>query len=132
MSDNSRGKRIQMRDKGGHSGFSFEPGDDVLEYVDRYTEQSHFSSRAAAVRSLLMIGIRATILHDPRQGDTRSNHHQSEADDSRVVLDELVPEGEENAVEVPNEFLEVVKKEIPEMVDNNPQIKRKDGYHIYK
>lgn len=83
-----------------------------------------FSSRAQAIRHWIEIGRKATIETDPRQ-------NQTNPDTDAKTIRELVPKGEENAVDMRDELIEIIEEQILDVVTNDDKIK-KSGWKVYR
>jgi hypothetical protein len=128
--------QVNITSKGSQEKATFQASDNWLEYVDGFVESeaSPYPTRSAAVRSLTILGIRALTLTDPRQtpeSDTITTT-ESDQDYEPTTIRELIPEGQENAVEFPDELLDsVIKGELIDVVYEDPEIER-DGGKVYR
>ena len=116
--------------KDGESLAGFYAGDEWKEVVDEFVDESPFPNRSEAIRALVIMGIRSSILDDPRR---RENQEETSSPDefTPVTIRELVPEGEENALSLRDEFTDIIDEKIIEIVENDPEIKRK-GWEVYR
>jgi len=88
-----------------------------------------FNSKAEAARHFLNIGMMSTIENDPRHRSSTSD--KNGIDDSPTIR-ELIPEGEENAVDITNDFWEeILRNKMLDIVESDPKIKR-DGFEVYR
>ena len=97
------------------------------EVLDEYAEKYGFPSRSAFMRAMIELGISTLEYSDPRERDSDST-----SEEQGVTVRELVPEGEENAVDMTNEFWEeILRDKMLDIVEQDPEINR-NGYQIYK
>lgn len=99
------------------------------EIFNKLKEQYGFNADATAARTFLKLGMMSIVDNDPR-------HSQSPEVDRQgfepKTIRELIPEGEENAVDMTNEFWdELLRGQMPDIVENDPEIQR-NGYEIYR
>jgi len=100
-----------------------------MEKFELLKEEYGFNSKAEAARHFLNIGMMSTIENDPRHRSSTSD--KNGVDDSPTIR-ELIPEGEENAVDITNDFWEeILRNEMLDIVESDPKIKR-DGFEVYK
>lgn len=78
--------------------------------------------RSAAIRHWIEIGRRSTIVNDPR-----NNPHQEYESNP---IKELIPEGEENAVDIRDELPKLIEDALIDIVDEDDEIQR-DGFEVY-
>lgn len=98
------------------------------EEIDKKAEKNGFPSRSAYLRTMFRLGENTLIEQDP----TKKSSTAETQDDNSVTIRELVPEGQENAVDMTDEFWEeILRDEMLNIVEQDPEIKR-DGYDIYK
>lgn len=99
------------------------------EMFDKLKEQYGFAKNAPAARTFLKLGMMSIVDNDPRHSMS------SEADDKGVdpvTIRELIPEGEENAVDITDEFwTEVLRDRIVDIVEDDPEIHR-NGFEVYR
>lgn len=99
------------------------------ELVDEFAEKSHFKSKSAAIRSLVMLGIRNYAFEPPV---TPSESKQSpDSDFSPTTIREMIPEGEENSVHLFEELPDKIEGQLLDTVVNDPEIQR-DGSEVYR
>jgi hypothetical protein len=72
-----------------------------IEELEEAAEEFNFASRAEAARYFLNLGIRSFVANDPR-------NRVSSAQDEAITIRELVPKGEDNAVSIRDELLEII------------------------
>lgn len=97
------------------------------ERLEELAEEQGFPSRSAFIRTMVYLGLNTFVEQHPSNTETE---HENETD--AVTIRELVPEGEENAVGLTDEFLEdIVKERMIDIVENDPEIER-DGLKIYR
>lgn len=103
--------------------------EDWIELVNEFVEKSHFQSRSAAIRSLVMLGIRNYVSEPPL---TPSESKQSSNDEfSPTTIREIIPEGEENSVHLFEELPDKIESQLLDTVVDDPEIKR-DGSEVYR
>jgi hypothetical protein len=99
-----------------------------MKNFNKLKEEYGFGSSAEAARTFLKLGMMSIVDNDPR-------HSVSKADSGGfdpVTIREVVPEGEENAVEVTEEFWdEVLRNQMLDIVEEDPEIHR-SGLQIYR
>lgn len=99
-----------------------------MEVFNKLKEEYGFVKDAEAARTFLNLGMMSIVDNDPR-------HSVSKADSGGfdpVTIRELVPEGEDNAVEVTDEFWdEVLRGQMLDIVEEDPEIHR-SGLNIYR
>ena len=98
------------------------------EELDDLAEDYGFPSRAAFLRCMIRIGMNSLIQNDP----VKTNRDNKTQSDTAVTIRELIPEGEENAVDITNEFWDkILRGQMLDIVENDPKIER-NGYEVYK
>ena len=97
------------------------------EVVDEFTERSPYSSRSSAIRSLTILGM-YTFVDDPR--DEESSINSSDRSDA-VTVREFIPEGRENAINMTEEVPQIIRENIIDIVEGDPEINR-DGLEVWK
>lgn len=101
---------------------------DTKEELDEKAQEYGFHSRAAFLRHMVRLGMNTLVEQDPVKNDQSSKT----PDEKPVTIRELVPEGEENAVDMTDEFWEeILRDRMLDIVEEDPEIKR-DGYSVYK
>ena len=99
------------------------------EVFNKLKEQYGFAKDAQAARTFLKLGMMSIVDNDPRHS------MPSEADDKGadpVTIRELIPEGEENAVDITDEFwAELLRERMLDIVEDDPEIHRK-GFEVYR
>lgn len=94
------------------------------EELDQIAEELGTGSRSEALRWLIQIGRRSVVQNDPR-------NKQGTTDGETTTIRDLVPEGEDNAVDLRDELLDIIDEQLLEIIEDDPEIKR-DGWEIYK
>lgn len=99
------------------------------EMFNKLKEQYGFAKDSQAGRTFLKLGMMSIVDNDPRHSMS------SKADDKGVdpvTIRELIPEGEENAVDITDEFwAEVLRKRMLDIVEDDPEIHR-NGFEVYR
>lgn len=133
MTDNRESSRyVNITEKGEHTKASFAAGEDWIDIVDDFVEQTAFATRSAAMRSLVMMGIKHYAVEDPRSQKDNIEVEEQETPFTPVTIRELIPEGKENAVEVGDELWEdAIKSEILDICYEDPKI-TVDGLEVYR
>ena len=96
--------------------------EEFVEFADTY-----FHSKSAAARHLIALGMRSFVQNDPRNMPETPDQQDSSA----VTIRELIPEGEENAVDIRDELLEKIDDQLLEIVNSDPEITL-DGWEVYR
>lgn len=109
---------------------TFFTGDEWLDAIDEFVEETRFPSRAAAMRSLIFLGMREYALGDPRRSQNQQKENQNN-NFSPVTIRELIPEGKDNAVSLKSELTNTIDKQLLEIVEEDPEINR-DGWKVYR
>lgn len=105
--------------------------DEWLETIDKFVAETRFPSRAAAIRSLVILGMREYALDDPRRS-TNQESNDSDSSFSPTTIRELLPKGEENAISLKeDELIEGIDDKLLDIIDSDPKIKR-DGWDVYR
>jgi len=94
------------------------------EELDSYAEDLGTASRAQALRLLVEIGRRSIVQNDPR-------NQPGSGEGSATTIRELVPKGEENSVDLRSELMEIIDKQILEIIEDDPEINR-EGWEVYR
>ncbi len=127
--------RTQDADEKERLSFRLDPDDPetvspiVLEKEElkEYAEEFGFPSLSAFLRSMIYMGMRASVDENPYNKET-----QSTEPDQAATIREFVPEGEENAVDMTDEFWDdILRNAMLDVVENDPEINR-DGFMIHK
>lgn len=96
---------------------------------DELKEQYGFAKDSQAARTFLKLGMMSIVDNDPRHSMA------SGADDKGVdpvTIRELIPESEENAVDITDEFWsKVLRDRMLDIVEEDPEIHR-NGFEIYR
>lgn len=95
--------------------------------LDDIYEEYGFPSRSAFLRCMVELGIQNLTKDYLQEEDDTQAVGESEA----KTIREMVPEGEENAVDVRNELPEMIENELLDIVDQDPEIKR-SGWEVYR
>lgn len=99
------------------------------EMFDELKEQYEFPSSAEAGRSFLKLGMMSMVDNDPRHSISSGT---DSGESNPVTIRELIPEGEDNAVEIPDELWNtILRNKIIDIIEDDPEIKR-DGLKIYR
>ena len=98
-----------------------------VEIVNEFTEKSAYPNRSAAVRSLVILGM-TRYVNDPRSKESASSQSK---DFEPITIRELIPEGRENAINMTEDVPSVVKENIIDIVENDPEISR-NGLEVWK
>jgi len=117
-----------------HTPTKFRAEDDWIEYVDEFVEKSAYTSRAAAIRSLVVQGIRSHALNDPRNKDVisqGSTKPQDSTGHNPATIRELIPEGEENALKIPDEVTGEIESNLLDILYEDPKL-TVDGLEVYR
>lgn len=134
MTETSEGKKkieIALSDgEGGTVGVN--AGTEWIDTVNEFVEESPYTSRSAALRSLVFLGMYTFVHGDPR---TLKPEDENPTDDSEehspTTIRELIPEGEENAASIKTEIPEQIEEQLIDIVEEDPEIKRK-GWEVYR
>jgi len=121
-------------------GFKTDPNDpesteilyspiETTERIEEFADEYNFKSRSSAMRHLIGMGLRAAFMNDPRTSVSADTQDKDETSES-VKLKDFVPSGRENAVDVRNELVEKIDKELLEAVQRDPDIEM-DGWEVY-
>jgi hypothetical protein len=94
------------------------------EELDQIAEELGTGSRSEALRWLIQIGRRSIVQNDPR-------NQEGTTDSEATTIRDLVPEGEDNAVDIRGELLDIIDEQLLEIIEDDPEIKR-DGWEVYK
>jgi len=95
--------------------------------MDEIYEEYGFPSRSAFLRCMVELGIQ-NLTKDYLQDE----HDTQEAEGVEAkTIREMVPQGEENAVDVRNKLPEMIENELLDIVDQDPEIKR-SGWEVYR
>ena len=114
---------------GGSHQIVWKGGSGSREKYDKLTEEYGFTSRAAFLRHMVHLGMNTLVEQDPTNKQSSTTTAQN---DNPVTIRELIPQGEENAVDITSEFWEeVLRDEILDIVEQDPEIKR-NGFYAYK
>jgi hypothetical protein len=111
-------------DKDGYIGYR--GNDPHVNRIKELKEKYDFPSRAAFLRCMVQLGMNSVVQNDPRnKARTQSSGEQP------VAIRDLVPESEENSVDVRDELPEIIEENLLDIVDEDPQINR-DGWRVWK
>jgi len=94
---------------------------------DELKDQYGFASDAEAARCFLKLGMMSAVDNDPRH----STISQSGEEFSPVTIQQLIPEGAENAVEADEFWEQMLRDKMIDIAIENPEIKR-DGLKFYR
>jgi Arc/MetJ-type ribon-helix-helix transcriptional regulator len=103
--------------------------EDWIELLDEFVEKSHFESRSAAIRSLVMLGMRSYVSEPPLSPS--ESKQSSDAEFSPTTIREIIPEGEENSVHLFEELPDKIENQLLDTVVDDPEIQR-DGNEVYR
>lgn len=106
-------------------------GEQWLDTVDKFVEQSGYPNRSAAIRSLVCLGMYAYTHNDPRNQTGSDENSGGENSFSPKTIREFIPEGKESAVSIQDELPSQIEKELLDVVEEDPKINR-DGWEVYK
>lgn len=95
--------------------------------LDEVYEEYGFPSRSAFLRCMVELGIQ-NLTKDYLQ-DKKGTQDTGESE--AKTIREMVPEGEENAVDVRSKLPEMIENELLDIVDQDPEIKR-TGWEVYR
>lgn len=96
--------------------------------LDDLAEEYGFPSRSAFLRCMIRMGMNSLVENDPVEANQRSKTQ----DDTAVTIRDLIPEGEENAVDMTDEFWdEILRDQMLDIVEQDPNIER-SGYKIHR
>jgi len=113
----------------GTDQIAFNGGSGSRERYNKLAEEYGFPSRAAFLRHMVQLGMNTLVEQDPTNKQSSTTTAQN---DDPVTIRELIPEGEENAVDITSEFWEeILRDEILDIVEQDPEIKR-NGFYAYK
>lgn len=106
--------------------------EDWIETVDEFVEKSHYSSRSAAIRSLVILGMRSFV-DDPRSQteETSRIDNNNGGNGHPDILKQLIPEGRENAIHILDVLPEKFEKQAFDLVEDHPEVNR-DGVEVWK
>lgn len=114
--------------KGQEGSLSWREPLGTKEEIDEKAEEYGFPSRAAFLRCMLRLGMNTLVEQDPIKSDYSSEPQEEDP----VTIRELIPDGEENAVDITDELWEdILRDEMLDIVEQDPAIKR-DGFSVYK
>lgn len=95
--------------------------------IDEISDEYGFPSRSAFLRSMIELGIQnLTKEYLQYEDDTRCV-----SDSEAATIREMIPEGEENAVDVRDDLPEIIEKKLLDIVDDDPEINR-SGWEVYR
>jgi hypothetical protein len=96
--------------------------------LDDLAEEYGFPSRSAFLRCMIRMGMNSLVENDP----VETNQSSKTQDDTAVTIRDLIPEGEENAVDMTDEFWdEILRDQMLDIVEQDPNIER-SGYKIHR
>jgi len=106
-------------------------GDEWLTVIDEFVEDTRFPSRAAAIRSLVILGMREYALGDPRRSNDE-NIENKNAESPPTTIRELIPEGKENSLSLKeDELIDKINNQLLDIIDEDSEIKR-EGWEVYR
>lgn len=120
-------------------GFDIEPGNPesnmswrapvtTKEELEEKVDEYGFPSRAAFLRHMVRLGMNTLVEQDP----VNTNQNTGDQEGDPVTIRELIPEGEENAVDMTDELWdEILRDRMLDIVEQDPEIER-DGFRIYR
>jgi hypothetical protein len=95
------------------------------EELKTLAEQHGFPSLSAFLRHMVYLGMNTVVEQDP------TKQLQDETDHDAVTVRELIPEGEENAIDVRDELPDKFENNVLDIVDEDPKINR-EGWLVYR
>jgi len=95
--------------------------------LDELEEEYGFPSRSAFLRCMVQLGIENLTKEYVQEEEENQNVNSSDA----KTIREMIPEGEENAVDVRNELPEMIENDLLDIVDQDPEINR-SGWEVYR
>lgn len=96
--------------------------------IDKASDKHGFPSRSAFLRVMVQLGM--NYISENGLMEIQHNHEGTEEIDATTIR-ELVPEGEENAVDIRDELLTIIEQEMIDIVDSDPEINR-NGWEVYR
>ena len=95
------------------------------EELKTLAEEHGFPSLSAFLRHMVYLGMNTVVEQDP------TKQLQDETDHDAVTVRELIPEGEENAIDVRDELPDKFEDNVLDIVDEDPKINR-EGWLVYR
>jgi metal-responsive CopG/Arc/MetJ family transcriptional regulator len=95
--------------------------------IDEIYEEYGFPSRSAFLRCMVELGLQNLTKDYYQNEDEVQDAEESEA----KTIREMIPQGEENAVDVRNDLPEMIENELLDIVDRDAKIKR-SGWKVYR
>jgi len=106
-------------------------GDEWLKVIDEFVEDTRFPSRAAAIRSLVILGMREYTLGDPRRTNDEPIKNKN-GEYSPTTIRELIHEGKENSLSLKEDgLIDKINNQLLDIIDEDPKIKR-EGWEVYR
>lgn len=97
------------------------------EELDSLAEEYGFPTRSAFLRCMVRMGMNSLVENEPVEANREYKTQRNS-----VTIRELVPKGEENAVDMTGEFWdEILRDQMLDIVEQDPEIKR-NGYEIHR
>lgn len=97
------------------------------EKIENMQEEYGFPSRASFLRCMVELGIQNFTREYVQDEDDSQSVGESEA----TTIREMVPEGEENAVDLRDELPEIIEADLLDIVDKDSEISR-SGWEVYR
>lgn len=100
-----------------------------FELVDDFVEKSNFNNRSAAIRALVVMGMRSFIYDDPRNnGDSTP---EGDRQQNLTPVRDLIPEGKSNSIDLLNELPDKFENKVIDIIEEDPKIKR-EGLEVWR
>ena len=115
--------RLNPNDPDSQVSFRTTRRDELTEIYEEYG----FPSRSAFLRCMVQLGIENLTKDYVQKEEKTQNVENSEA----KTIREMIPEGEENAVDVRNELPKMIENDLLDIVDQDPEINR-SGWEVYR
>jgi len=94
--------------------------------LEEIYEEYGFPSRSAFLRCMVQLGIE-NLKREYVQEENPQDVERSES----ITIREMIPKGEENAVDVRDELPEMIENDLLDIVDQDPEINR-SGWKVYR
>lgn len=95
------------------------------EEYERLREEYNFTSDSAAARCFINLGMRSFVANHPTKETT------NQTQEGGPQISDFVPDGEEDSIHMFDELPEVIRENVVDIVDEDPEISR-DGNKVYK
>ena len=90
-----------------------------------------FTTKAEAARYFINIGMKSIVENDPRNTKNNRSSQDQKSSHSPETIRDFIPEGEDNAVDIRDELLDVIEDEILNICRRDPEINI-DNWKVYK